>query len=1130
MLDKLNIALRKVSESLAAVKKMGARIRYWRVLLVFILALLVRLIYVNFFLQQRICNFGDASLYLLTGHQLSELVITSHGIADFFVRLTQHATVVPGSFQSFTATGLTDRLLMDGPVYPTYLALMQLIIGIGSGKPAFDGFCLQIATFNAVVDALHCILIYYVGRLAFGKKIGLLAGLLFAIYPPAILTTQQCYSEPFAGLILTLWIGFGVLALQRHSKSPYRFIVPLSFGALTGILIQTRPAFLLLPAVVIACAAFAAILIKKLGVIRVAVPITSTQPQSIATSEPGIKTEAPPVTNISFSTSYTKPVGDMKPPSVIAYGAQPIDKPTDSDQTSADTGEEASESTKESVEVAQEPSEKTSQKQPTEASEALEGTEETREESKSEISSETFDASPEPVAPAEPSAQAEPSEAASTATQPSSQNTPEKKTEPAPPAKPPISKSNQQKLACILIGFLSVIGIWGAYTHMVTGKVQFVINRAPAYNLFIGNQVSSDGWKTNPIVEGIPDSVGSAAGSIGQGLLRHPVKFVSMEIRKLTRLWLGGWNDFQFDLFGISRQKQAIWQGLMLWCGFVGAAMVLCRRQSKREFIRAAILVAVIAFHCIYCLFEPVSRYSLTAMPSILILAAVSINSVWSIRPIHPFRLFLFVVAAALFFNLQTSYVSNLATLMNMAPADWLGFARFVDALIFALGWIVLGAWTSIYCKNEFRVVRLGALVCALMTCVHMLGDPEWREWFVEMRTIRQVVTQEIFIPALESQPQPSWKHVFVLVDIESPSSVPPMAVMVNGVPIADPLLTWFQVCRRRDVLEGFAMQGSAMGKDPRSFRQWWAFPVPVENIKFADNNRIQLAITADDVPVGHRLYGDYERPNSSAQGSGESQTLPSFNTVSFTKGFATFGTGESRIYQVEQLGGRTMRTSLAVGKDSTTSDLSLEHGRQIGCYRVRVAVPYRKAATQESNPPTDEVLPSTQQAQYNPLFDANRMLVLAREERRVSGSDPNTYFLGKQAASVPAGLKPGTRIYLSGELMHPKTPSACSVTIRLQGVDKEGNQREWTPLVTPTRISVGAQWRKHILCDIVPEEALGWSNLTASVLVSPFPSDKFFLHRQRALRDLVFTRNFSLMLLDAIDLPPPQECEWRFF
>lgn len=1105
LLDKLTGALNKLSVLFGALKRIGAKIRYWRVLLIFALALALRLIYVHFFMQHRICNFGDASLYLIAGHQLSELVVTSHGIADFFNHLMRPATVVAGSFQSFSATGLTDRILMDGPVYPTYLALMQLVLGIGAGKPAFDGYCLQIATFNAVVDALHCILIYYVGRLAFGRNIGLIAGLLFAVYPPAILTTQQCYSEPFAGVVLTAWTALGMLSLQRHLRVPYRFVVSAGFGVLTGILILARPPFLLLPAIVLGAMVLAAMRFK-----RAHTPHADSKQvpaMESAKADSGVQEKIPtadeqrPVTNISFSTSYAKTTGVAKPPSVITY-----DTADSNEQTEPESGT--------SGEFDATP-DATPDQQPTEDSK-----EDSKEGAEAELAS---TAESEPIAKPESEAKPETTEEAT----PPTPKQPEKPK--TPPAKPLISKTYQQLIACFLAGFLVIGGLWSAYTCAVTGKFQPVIKRAPAYNLFVGNQVALDGWKTNPIVEGIPDSVSDATASIAKSFFRHPIKFCSMELRKLSRLWLGGWNDFQFDLFGISRQHQAVWHGLMLWCGFVGAAVILFRRSSKREFIRAIMLVSIVAFHCIYCLFEPVSRYCMTAMPSIMILAAISICSLLKTRPLRPFRLALFVAAIILFFNQQASFASSLPSLMGVFPPAWLGFARFVDASIFALGWILVGAWTSVYCKNEFKSVRVGALVCAFFAYVHLLGDSEWREWFVELRTIRQVVTQEVFIPA-DSQEALNWKQVFVLVDIHSPNSVPPMAVMVNGVPVAEPLLTWFQVSCRKDILEGFAMQGSAMGKDPRSFRQWWAFPIPVEQLKFGDNNRIQLAITADDVPVGHRLFGDYERPR--AGDAGEVQMLPSFNTVSFTKGFATFGTGESRIYENQRLGGRTMRASLAVGKDSNTSDLSLEHGRQVGAYRVRVAVPYKKAESQQEQQGQANI--STAQAEtlsaVTPLFDSNRMLLVARAEHRVSGSDPNTFFLGQKPVSVPSGLRTGTRIHLAAELMHPKTPSECSVTLRLQGIDKQGLKQEWTPLVTPTRITAIPQWRKHTLCDIIPDEVLGWSNLTASVVVSPFPSDKFWLHGRQALRDMVFARNVSLVLLDAIDVPPPQDCEWRFY
>ena len=106
------------------------------------------------------------------------------------------------------------------PGQPFFLAAIYTVFGYSP----------QIAcTFQSVISSLTCIVIYYIGKTVFGRKVGAISGLIAALYPTFIIFCGDLRSET---LFLFL-SGLSVLFLLRtpgDSSARSIFIAGVSFG------------------------------------------------------------------------------------------------------------------------------------------------------------------------------------------------------------------------------------------------------------------------------------------------------------------------------------------------------------------------------------------------------------------------------------------------------------------------------------------------------------------------------------------------------------------------------------------------------------------------------------------------------------------------------------------------------------------------------------------------------------------------------------------------------------------------------------------------------------------------------------------------------------------------------------
>jgi tetratricopeptide (TPR) repeat protein len=133
---------------------------------------------------------------------------------------------------------LGDQVFYQAPLYPYFLALVKLAIG----KSLWTIRIVQMA-----IGSLSCGILFLAGRRFFSRGAGIAAGVILALYAPAIFF-DGCIQKTNLGL---LWTVLLLLALARatHGPSVARWLVA---GLALGLLMLTREETLLLAPVVVA--------------------------------------------------------------------------------------------------------------------------------------------------------------------------------------------------------------------------------------------------------------------------------------------------------------------------------------------------------------------------------------------------------------------------------------------------------------------------------------------------------------------------------------------------------------------------------------------------------------------------------------------------------------------------------------------------------------------------------------------------------------------------------------------------------------------------------------------------------------------------------------------------------------
>ncbi|CAN5429131.1 hypothetical protein BH11CYA1_BH11CYA1_19350 [soil metagenome] len=973
------------------------RITAWQPLLVLFVALAIRLVYNLCFFQHRICDIGDSSYYLTAGKALADLIRASWSethLSDFLVRLCQPTSVIPGSFQSFSSTNLSDRLLLDGPIFPSYLAALFLLIGTQAGAAAnlaINAHSQFYAIANSVVDSLSCALVCTFTSLAFGRKTGLLAGLGLALYAPAIINTQQCYGEPFAYFLLCCWATLlvslvSLVSLSSMSAKDQSLLLLNCFllALFSGLLMLAKPAFVFLPWLGIGV---------YLGVMA---------------------------------------LGRGK--------AAPIEDP-DKESGSA--------------------------------------------------------------------------------------------------------KKSKLVLAFLafVLGLFLALAPWLGFTRSVSGQAMLVVNRAPQYNLYIGNYLATDGWKTWPTQPSIPNTMEEAKAFVLAEFKSAPLALVGLFLRKIARLTVGVWNEFQYSIGLFTIVEQNIWQGLLLLLACLGLASILNKEDRKAKALALA-FAAIIIFHLIYASFEPVPRYFISAMPLVMAFAAQGLLTLY-VTFIQGKKL----QQRAGLIRLVTVVLPGFTWLYRFASPAMV-FSVFFDTLSFeqirilvALFWcfylvcvFVLLAQVLRFSDAHAKVSRLAiaAIVAAgaltvLCAAAFFLQDPALSESSLLLEPGGQGLTDRVRIsladlePALPKQlpgPLPGYFRQFdswLLIDCETNAPPPVLIVSVNGKFLpARTALMWNELHPAdKDVPVIIDLQSRAMSIDKRKFRQWWAVPFSTRFLKKSIENEVILSVPAGSPPV--RIFYDWVNNSKNTD-----VMIPSLTKFSWTKGFLTFDHRDARPYE--------LRPSSPLTGGELKSSYFAKLRPQM---RLHLAIPH----SAEYSALNSAVIASANL----PLKAGVKSIMAHAAEHLVSGGDPRTFTL--PGLVWDNDMKHAGLCEFNFEVGKCKARQLVEVDLTLTG-SKDGKAVSWRCPWQPACLEVspevtrevtlgsspeaGANWQKYQYTNMLPDDFAQWQTVSCNISMSPFIADQLYLHRKEAQHAQMTMRNINVELKRSV--VPTGKFEWAFY
>jgi tetratricopeptide (TPR) repeat protein len=127
------------------------------------------------------------------------------------------------------------EVLGKAPAYAYFLALAQ--VALGDGKPALFGAHLV----QLLLGAATAGMVYLVGRRVFSSPVGIAAGLIFALYSPAVYREGQLLDTALATFLAVGLLLAVIPALDRPTGARW-----VGTGVLLGLLGLTRPNLLLL--------------------------------------------------------------------------------------------------------------------------------------------------------------------------------------------------------------------------------------------------------------------------------------------------------------------------------------------------------------------------------------------------------------------------------------------------------------------------------------------------------------------------------------------------------------------------------------------------------------------------------------------------------------------------------------------------------------------------------------------------------------------------------------------------------------------------------------------------------------------------------------------------------------------
>ena len=177
-------------------------------LFTFCLALMLRLIWILILDPEPRLVGGDGPFYLHVGDQVARGLGLTYG---------------------------NDPVAVVGPVYPAYLAFLQIVFG-------FENVVIVARLGQALMGAFLSLLVFDLGRRCIRSEVGIAAAVLLAVDLRFIVESGSVSTESLLTILLMLSIWLYVVAIERDNTRMWIVV-----GVSTGIATLTRGIVQILP-------------------------------------------------------------------------------------------------------------------------------------------------------------------------------------------------------------------------------------------------------------------------------------------------------------------------------------------------------------------------------------------------------------------------------------------------------------------------------------------------------------------------------------------------------------------------------------------------------------------------------------------------------------------------------------------------------------------------------------------------------------------------------------------------------------------------------------------------------------------------------------------------------------------
>lgn len=512
----------------------------------------------------------------------------------------------------------------------------------------------------------------------------------------------------------------------------------------------------------------------------------------------------------------------------------------------------------------------------------------------------------------------------------------------------------------LILGMATGLSMFAAIQFLGTGHGSIMADRLSSYNLFVGVDLTSDGWLAYPFSNFAFMYELTHYEIILQSLNQNPLKFIEIIANKIPRLFAYPWNDFKASIGIFTPWTQVLFHQICLCLATVGLCLSSGATTDKNRFPGVkALFVVIFLAHTAYIFFESQPRYALTSMPFILLFAGFGLaNLVSSIICVstRTTTIYLATSISCLFLLSKSNVIPLLMQTGLFSSFSASAAVVIVVKLILSVAGFFLIYKLAVYLKASTKQLKFTSCITALALTPFIVFPMsaykrinQWSNSF-NNKAIRQNIP---ISKSLASQIHA--RQFFVLVDGHNWSALGQDATLsINGLGLNCsplPLMPLVQDLGKPIVKANGAVSYDlemvlssmllAAGGTNLDLRQWFVVPVESAVLEQAVNqNSKNIAIEFKNSSAANaKIYGSYILKK-------EQLTMPSIARYSWDKAF----------YSIENDCGfsdlRLQEKFFVKGLVNEKVDLSPQAGKQTGSLNMRLlSVPKDKSGSRQFSP-----------------------------------------------------------------------------------------------------------------------------------------------------------------------------------